>query len=173
MSIQYKFFLIPMLLGNDEEESLNFFLRNARILNVRRKIVCQDNFYYWAVAVEYLSGTAPNVETKKFDPNKKRIDYNEELSPENFAIFAKLRDWRKITATREGVQLYTIFVNEQLAMMVEKRVVTKEALMEINGVGSSRVSKYGDEVLAILREEFSRLEGKNEESRESVSKTDN
>jgi hypothetical protein len=45
-------------------------------------------------------------------------------------------------------------MNEQLAAMVEKRVTSKKALMEIDGVGEARVSKYGDEALAILRDAF-------------------
>lgn len=90
------------------------------------------------------------------------------LSPENFAIFARLRDWRKETAAREAAQLYNVFMNDQLAAMVEKRITTKKGLMEIEGVGEARVEKYGDAVLAILKEEFAKLGEKNETADQSA-----
>jgi superfamily II DNA helicase RecQ len=98
---------------------------------------------------------------------KRKIDYKEELSPENFAVFAKLRDWRKETAVKEAVQLYTIFMNEQLATMVEKRVTSKSELLAIDGIGNGKVEKYGDAVLAILNAEFTRM-GMNSETGETA-----
>ena len=61
-----------------------------------------------------------------------------------------------------------VFMNEHLAAMVEKRITTKKGLMEIEGVGEARVEKYGDAVLAILKEEFSKLGEKNETGNPSI-----
>jgi hypothetical protein len=44
--------------GQDVEDGINAFLRNVRLVHVHREIVCQDNRHYWAVSVEYLTGTA-------------------------------------------------------------------------------------------------------------------
>ena len=63
--------------------------------------------------------------TCRSDLSKKKIEYKEVLSPEDFSIYAKLRDWRKETAAREAVQLYNVFMNEQMAVMVQKRVNSK------------------------------------------------
>jgi superfamily II DNA helicase RecQ len=166
MSLQYKFFSIPIPYGQEVEESMNTFLRGVRLVHVHREIVCQDDRHYWAVSVEYLTGADKDV--RKSELAKRKIDYKEELSPENFAVFAKLREWRKAAAAREAVQLYTVFMNEQLAEMVEKRVTTKNALLEIEGVGNARLAKYGEEVLAILRAEFARMGIADEKSEESV-----
>ena len=46
---------------------------------------------------------------------KQRVDYKEVLSPADFALFAKLRDWRKATAEQEGIPVYAVLTNEQLA----------------------------------------------------------
>jgi superfamily II DNA helicase RecQ len=99
----------------------------------------------------------------------KRKDYKEELSPDNFTVFAKLREWRKAAAAFEAVQLYAVFTNEQIAEMVEKRVTTKNALMEIDGVGRARAAKYGEEVLVLLKEEFKKMGMVDEKSEEPVS----
>jgi superfamily II DNA helicase RecQ len=134
------------------EEELNAFLRSLRLVAAYRERGRQEERNYWAIVVEYVTGGKKDERRSEFA--KRKIDYKEELSPEDFAVFAKLRDWRKETATREAVQLYNIFMNEQLAAMVEKKVTTKAALMEIEGVGSAKMEKYGEAVLEILRSGF-------------------
>ena len=81
----------------------------------------------------------------------RRIDYREELSPQAFAVFAKLRDLRKELAQAEAVPVYTIFTNDQLAEMVRRRIASKADLEAIAGVGDARVSKYGPQFLAALQ----------------------
>ena len=52
-------------------------------------------------------------------PGKNKVDYKEILTPEQFAVFARLRELRKEIASREAVPVYTIFTNEQLSQMVQ------------------------------------------------------
>ena len=98
------FFSIPIRYGQDVEDGMNAFLRSVRLVHVHREIVCQDSRHYWAVSVEYLTGMAG--EPRRSEAAKRKIDYKEELIPENFAVFARLREWRKAAAAREAVQLY-------------------------------------------------------------------
>ncbi len=70
--------------------------------------------------------------------------------PEEFEVFSRLRDWRKAVAEKEGVPVYVVLTNEQLAQMVQKKVNTKTGLKEIEGVGDPRVEKYGESLLALL-----------------------
>ena len=74
------------------------------------------------------------------------------LSSQDFAVYVKLREWRKKVADEEGVPVYTIFTNEQLAQIVENRVESKTDLSKIEGVGESRLAKYSVAVLEILAE---------------------
>ncbi|MBF0240473.1 MAG: HRDC domain-containing protein [SAR324 cluster bacterium] len=166
MTLQVKFFSIPIKYEDEAEAELNAFLKTVRLITLQRELVCQENRFYWAIAVEYMEGNGKDPLSR--DAIKKKIDYKETLSPENFAIFARLRDWRKETAAREAVQVYNVFMNDQLAAMVEKRITTKKGLGEIEGVGDARVEKYGDAVLAILKEEFAKLKEKNETGQESL-----
>ncbi|MBF0229449.1 MAG: HRDC domain-containing protein [Desulfamplus sp.] len=160
MSLQFKFFSIPVKYEADEESELNAFLRSVQTITIHRELICQDNRFYWAIAVEYMTGSKKDV--RKSELESKKIDYKEVLSPEEFAIFAKLRDWRKETAAREAVQLYNVFMNDQMAAMVQKKITTKARLKEIEGVGDGRIEKYGDAVLAILKEAFSKSDKKDE-----------
>src|SRR5262249_18188096 len=50
---------------------------------------------------------------------------------------------------------YTVFTNEQLAQMVQARATSKAALEQVAGVGDARIEKYGERVLAILRQQWS------------------
>ena len=78
------------------------------------------------------------------------MDYKEVLKPEEFEVFSRLRDWRRAVADKEGVPVYTIFTNEQLAQMVQKKVNSKAALKEIEGVGEVRVEEYGEALLQVM-----------------------
>ena len=147
MTIQYRFFTIPLKSAEEVETELNHFLRSQRVLTVHREFVSQGENSFWTMAVEYLSGSTEKTQKTS---GKKRVDYREVLSPEDFALFVKLRDWRKQAAEKEAVPVYTIFTNEQLAEMAKRKVKSKADMKEISGVGEARVKNYGDAVLGIM-----------------------
>ena len=78
------------------------------------------------------------------------VDYRDELSDTDFAVFVKLRDLRRQLAEKNGVPAYALFKDEQLAETICRQVRTAEALKGIPGVGEARVAKYGPAFLAIL-----------------------
>ncbi len=149
MSIQFAFFSVPMGNPSDVGEDLNRLLKSERVLAVHREFVSDGGNSVWAFAVEYLSGT---MDQKKGRPGKGRVDYREVLSPEDFALFVKLRDWRKETAGREAIPVYTVFTNEQLANLAKLRPGTMTGLRKIDGIGEARLKKYGEDVLGITSE---------------------
>jgi superfamily II DNA helicase RecQ len=78
------------------------------------------------------------------------VDYKEVRSPEEFAVFAKLRDVRKDIAQAEAVPVYTIFTNEQRAEMVQARAAAKADLEKLAGLGDARIEKYGARRIEVL-----------------------
>jgi superfamily II DNA helicase RecQ len=80
------------------------------------------------------------------------VDYREELDAARFAVFSRLRAERKKWADAEGVPVYTIFSNAQLAEMVKRGVRTTAELEAIEGVGPARVGKSGERLLLVLAE---------------------
>ncbi len=62
-------------------------------------------------------------------------------------MFVKLRDWRKETAVREAVPVYTVFMNEQLAAMVQNKVSTKAGLRDQIVYGSTWLGEQLDDRL--------------------------
>jgi len=61
-----------------------------------------------------------------------------------------LRDWRKAAAERDGVPVYAVLTNEQLAGIAAKRPESLAGLKEIEGLGDAKAGKYGAEVLAVV-----------------------
>jgi superfamily II DNA helicase RecQ len=78
------------------------------------------------------------------------VDYKEQLQPDEFLVFSRLREWRRRVADEEAVPVYTIFTNGQLAEIVTKKVASKSALGSIIGVGEARLTKYGDGLLSVI-----------------------
>ncbi|HDS15442.1 MAG TPA: hypothetical protein ENN66_02255 [Proteobacteria bacterium] len=80
------------------------------------------------------------------------MDYREILEPETFAVFDRLRAWRKEQAAGEGLAPYVILTNEQLAAIARLDEISLAALGRIDGIGEARLQKYGAAVLAVCRE---------------------
>lgn len=147
--MQLKLFMLPVKNMSAAEAEMNGFLRSHRVLAVKKEFVPDGENSFWTFCVEYLDGTtgtgAPGLGGKL-----PKVDYKEVLKPEEFEVFSRLREWRKAVAEKQGVPVYTVLTNEQLAQMVQKRVSSKAALKEIEGVGEARVAKYGDALLERL-----------------------
>ncbi|MBB3043315.1 MULTISPECIES: ATP-dependent helicase [Nocardioides] len=69
--------------------------------------------------------------------------YDEEL-------FERLREWRKARAGEEGKPAFVVFTDATLQLIAEHKPRTPEALLRINGIGRSKVEKYGDDVLDLV-----------------------
>ncbi|MBF0227293.1 MAG: HRDC domain-containing protein [Desulfobacterales bacterium] len=166
MAVQYQFFILPVKNLEQTASDLNRFLASKKVINIHREFVSNGENSFWNIAVEYLT-EQDNEDTS----GKKRVDYREVLKQEDFALFAKLREWRKTAAEKEGVPVYNLFTNEQLAQIAEHKINTKAALIKLEGVGDARVKKYSDAVIKIVEDEIKLLEQKktNEKSGASLS----
>jgi superfamily II DNA helicase RecQ len=145
--MQLKVFLVPVKSLAAAEAEMNGFLRAHRVLAVKKEFVADGENSFWTFCVEYLDSTAGTTAWPGKGP---KVDYKEVLKPEEFEVFSRLREWRKAAAEKEGVPVYTVLTNEQLAQMVQKKVSSKAGLKEIEGVGEARVEKYGEAVLKVL-----------------------
>ena len=122
----FKFFVVPVREPEGVEDSLNAFLRAHKVLAVNRRWVEQGNDSYWSLCTDYLeSAQGKGPKSNDAGGQRAKIDYKAILSPEDFAVFAQLRDLRKEVAQAEAVPVYTIFTNEQLAQIVQKKARTR------------------------------------------------
>jgi superfamily II DNA helicase RecQ len=146
--------------ADPELAELNAFLASHAIATVNQQIVSTPGGPMLIFVVETVPSNADG--RSRQGTAKPKIDYRDELTEEQFAVFSRLRDERKRIADAEGAALYNIFSNAQLAEMVRGRFTTIEQIASIDGLGKARVKKYADSFLPILIEEFS----EDEESKE-------
>lgn len=143
----YKVFNIPIPDSEDELERMNKFLSGVRVISTHKELVTTGGFSCWSFVIEYF-----RENTIEKSGNRKQIDYKEILSEEDFAVFSALRELRKAVAEEEGVPVYTIFTNEQLAQMVKMKVVDVNKLKRIQGVGDKKIEKYADHFIGKMKE---------------------
>lgn len=143
--MKYAFFTIPVHGGDQETQALNAFCAGHRVLEVNRQFVMDGQQSLWAFCVSYLGGDSAASPRRK-------VDYKDVLSEQEFAVYARLRELRSELARQEGVPAYAVFTNEQLATMVQERISTVTGLAGVSGVGEGRAAKYGPAFFSALAE---------------------
>jgi superfamily II DNA helicase RecQ len=71
------------------------------------------------------------------------------LSPEATALEEKLRSWRREEAGKIGQPAFLIFPDKTLRAIAIERPRTKEDLLAVDGIGPSKVAKFGAAVCDI------------------------
>jgi superfamily II DNA helicase RecQ len=127
-------------------EDLNTFLAASRVAAVATHLVPVAGGTMLVFIVETVGGV-PGPGSGSGGP---KTDYREQLNAADFMLFDRLRDERKQWADAEGVPVYTVFTNAQLAAMAQRRPRTAAELGTVEGVGPARVEKYGARLLALL-----------------------
>lgn len=145
----FRVFAIPSI-GDDGRaaEELNAFLRRVRVLSVQKALLPDGSA--WSFCIDYAEqDPAARGETGRGRPPK--VDYREVLSPEDFQIFARLREQRKAAAEAQGVPVYALLTNEQLAAIARARPTSLTELRAIDGLGEAKVANLGAGILAALQ----------------------
>jgi len=71
------------------------------------------------------------------------IPYDEDL-------FESLKTWRRGRADAEEVPAFVVFSDATLEAIAEVKPSNRAGMLRINGIGPSKLEKYGDELLAVL-----------------------
>jgi superfamily II DNA helicase RecQ len=148
-------FYIPARTPEPAQTELNAFLASQRVLAVQREWLADGAHSGWAFCVEVASGPGTLPAALKVDGAGRGgragdVDYKQVLGEADFAVFARLRALRKQLAQADGVPVYAVASNEQLAALVTRHVQTLDEMAAIEGLGPARVGKYGAALLAVL-----------------------
>jgi len=146
----FRIFMIPILCGDEATQELNAFIANHRVAHIDRKWIDQGTQSAWVFCVEYLLSSPTRDSNPRTQLSRNRIDYKTILSPDEFTIFSLLREVRKELSQQEGVPVFALFSNEQLAQMVQRRCTSKSDLQAIEGIGEGKVEKYSERLLSTL-----------------------
>ncbi|WP_178863202.1 DNA helicase RecQ [Thiomicrorhabdus cannonii] len=74
-----------------------------------------------------------------------------DLAPEELALFEQLRALRREIAQSEDIPAYQVFNDAVLREMAQHKPQTDGELLAINGVGQSKLARFGFEFLNLLR----------------------
>lgn len=80
----------------------------------------------------------------------RRVSIN--IPEEDQGLWHALRACRKRLAESHGVPPYVIFHDSTLREMLERRPLTERELLLINGVGDSKLERFGEAFLAVIRD---------------------
>lgn len=100
-------------------------------------------------ATQFLELRAKSVFSGKEKPKKTRKAVVEGTS--NVALFEKLRMLRNDIAQEKDLIHYQIFTQKALYEMCETLPTNKAELLKVNGMGKTRVEKYGSAILKVIR----------------------
>jgi ATP-dependent DNA helicase RecQ len=76
-----------------------------------------------------------------------------ELPPEAEPVFERLRAWRTSVAKELGMPPYVIFHDATLRLIAASQPSTLGELRQVNGVGDTKLDKYGQAILDVLAAE--------------------
>lgn len=132
--------------GRFDDRDLVEFQDGREVLEVSEYQFTHERTPTWAILVRYRDGEAPG---RRRDGDARK-DWRADLDVPARGLYDHLRDWRARRAHRDGMPPYLVLTNRELAAVAARRPASKEALGLIQGIGDSKVERFGAEVLAIV-----------------------
>ena len=99
--------------------------------------------------------------TVEIDEHKMQIkakkQKREELTSVNDEVFESFRALRLEIALKNEIPAYIVFSDKTLLEFVQKLPQTKDEMLKVNGVGEVKYERYGEEFLALCKENAKKL----------------
>lgn len=140
--MQFQLFTVPVIDDGEALEEMNRFLRTHKVLEVEQKLVSAKNGSQWYFCVKYLA----NAIIEKTQSISK-VDYKQVLDEKTFAVFSALREGRKKIAEEDGLPVYAVFTNEELAGIAGLSDINAENIKKIKGIGDKKTERFGKRLI--------------------------
>jgi superfamily II DNA helicase RecQ len=140
--MQFKIFTIPVSDDGSAVDEMNRFLRGHKALEVEQQLVSTKMGSHWHFCVKYLANALP-ADGRALGGGLPKVDYKEVLDERAFGVFSVLRELRKSIAEEDGLPVYAVFTNEELAGIASLTAVTPEAIKKVKGVGEKKFERFG------------------------------
>ncbi len=94
--------------------------------------------------------------TRRLAPSARRKNeeqaFKDSATPEQLALYEELRQWRTQTAAAMGRRPYQVLSNTTLRDVAKARPKTLTQLGVLRGIGDVKLSQFGAEILAVIRQ---------------------
>ena len=141
--MQFKVFTIPVTDDGTAIEDMNRFLRSHKVLETEQQLVSTKNGVQWHFCIKYLANAQPDNKSQ----NSSKIDYKEVLDDKTFAVFSILREIRKKIAEEEGMPVYAVFTNEELAGIAALDEISPQTIKSVKGIGEKKTERFGKRLI--------------------------
>ena len=128
-----------------DAEPLETFCRDHSVTGWRDHFFMSAGVPHLALILEYRardgrSGTQ-SCGSRAGDRESGARERNDrkDLDPADRPLYDRLREWRALRSSRDGVPVYVILNNRQLAEIARRKPRTKAALCEIDGIGEPKI----------------------------------
>ena len=95
--MQIRIFNIPITDNGEMQAEMNRFLSASKVLEIEQRFYQNDKSALWSFCVRYLNSNTGSFQQQS---TKQKVDYKELLNENEFAIFSKFRECRKINYIR-------------------------------------------------------------------------
>ena len=149
--MQIRLFNIPITDTGELLNEMNCFLAGNKVLEVEQRFFNNEKGAYWCFCIRYLNNTGAASFNKSASNNKEKTDYKLVLSEQEFFVFSKLRECRKIIAAADAVPAYAVFTDEELAGIARLPLLEVPKLISVKGIGDKKVAKYGAQIVELFK----------------------
>jgi superfamily II DNA helicase RecQ len=136
--MQIRIFNVPLTDNGESLAELNRFLAGQKVLEVEQRFFQNEKGACWSFCVRYLSSNTGSIVPQS---NKQKVDYKEILNENEFSVFSKLRECRKIIAATDAVPAYAVFTDEELAGITRLPAIEVGKLISVKGIGDKKVHR--------------------------------
>lgn len=98
------------------------------------------------------ASTLSNQPSQGARQKRPKIELSPPLSAEEKRVVRKLKAWRLARAQTENLPAYMVCQDRTLEHLVRVRPETLEALAGVYGLGSSKITRFGEDLLKALRD---------------------
>jgi superfamily II DNA helicase RecQ len=129
-----------------DQDTLNNFLDSVSVKKTASELV-KGKPNFWSILVFY-DDQKIGKQGKTFD--KIVIKEENELTEDEKRIFTTLKQWRQEKATKLSIPNFMICHNTELMTIAKVKPKTLEEISMIKGFGEQKISKFGDDIIALL-----------------------
>jgi superfamily II DNA helicase RecQ len=136
--------------GGFDDRPLQEFIADKEVIEFSEHFFVHENTPCLTILIAYRS-----LESLESPRVLRQTDPRLEFDGVEKEAYDALRAWRAAAAKMEGIPVYMIANNKQLAKMIRLKPASREALGKVEGIGEAKIAKYGDQILEVLSKHLS------------------
>jgi ATP-dependent DNA helicase RecQ len=133
-----------------DDKPLRDFIADKEVIEFSEHFFIHENTPFLTILIAYRS--IESLESRRY---VKQPDPRLEFDGVEKEAYDALRAWRAAAGKLEGIPVYMIASNKQLAKIIKVKPTSREALGRVEGIGEAKIHKYGDQVLEVLSKHLS------------------